>query len=231
MTRPIEAPCTKTDGGHHDTITTHPAFGQIGAYRTSGGHTALYGSDFNHNHYMTIRIARSELHRGLHRDWHHGRAEIIEIALSEAQWATFVSSPNMGSGVPCTIQALEGRTIPGLPDPTNRSDQFRQEMKDKLARSVEKVANTLVELDGLGLPKGKTATLRDTLNGLLTELKSNLPFAAQSFEEHMEDTVEKAKQEVHGYMVGVLQRAGIASLANETLPLSLSAPTSSGETA
>ena len=220
MTRPIENFTIKSDGAHHDTVTTHPAFAQIGAYRTSGGHTALYGSDFNHNAYMTIRISRSELRRGLHRDWHYGRQEIVEVALSEAQWATFVSSPNVGSGVPCTLQALQGVTVPGLPDPTNRSDQFRQEMREKLERSVQKVADTLAGLDALGLPKGKTATLRDTLKGLLTELHSNIPFAASQFEEHMEDTVEKAKQEVHGYMVGVLQRAGIEAIASN-MPLAL----------
>ena len=41
-----------------------------------------------------------------------------------------------------------------------------------------------------------------------TELSSNLPFVADSFDEHVEEKIEKAKQEVHGYMNGVLTRAG-----------------------
>ena len=64
------------------------------------GSTNLYDSDFRHNHYMTITIRASELHRDLNRDWHFGRNELIEVALTESQWATFVSAPNMGSGLP-----------------------------------------------------------------------------------------------------------------------------------
>lgn len=223
MARIIEEPITKPNGEEwrNETVTTHPAFAQIGAYRTRGGNTALYGSDFNHHAYMTIKITRSELNRGLNRDWHYGRGEIIEVALSEAQWATFVSTPNMGSGTPCTLQALEGRIIPGLPDPTNRSDQFRGEIKAKLEKTVQKVADTLAGVEALGLPKGKTAALRETLASLLTELHSNLPFVASQFEEHMEDTVEKAKIEVHGYMTGVLMRAGVDALSGQLPPLRL----------
>lgn len=222
MKREIQQPVTKQHGEswRDETVTTHPAFAQIGAFRTSGGHTALYGSDFNHNSYMTIRIQASELHRSLNRDWHFGRGEIIEVALSEAQWATFVSTPNVGSGTPCTIQHLQCKMMPLLPDPTSRSDQFRDEMKVRLEKTVKSVADALAVLDGLGLPKGKTAAIRDTLDRLMTELNSNLPFVASQFEEHMEDTVEKAKQEVHGYMVGMVQRAGLDALGSN-LPLAI----------
>jgi len=47
----------------------HPAYAQISAARVSG--TAyLYGSDFVHHHYVTLKIARSERVRDLH-DWYH----------------------------------------------------------------------------------------------------------------------------------------------------------------
>lgn len=224
MARPIEEPVIETydQDRRHETKTTHPAFAQIGAFRTSGGNTALFGSDFNHNAYMTIRIGPSALHRTLSRDWHHGeRLPYIEVALSEAQWATFVSAPNVGDGVPCTLQSLNGKTIPGLPDPTNRSDQFREEVKAKLDKSVQKVVDTIAKIDGLGLPKGKAAAAKEGLNSLLTELNANLPFVAKMFEEHMEDTVEAAKQEVHGYMTHVLQRAGIEAITGGQLPLQI----------
>lgn len=226
MPRIIEEPTTTPSGEEwrNETKTTHPAFAQIGAYRVSGGNTALYGSDFKHNAYMTIVISRSELNRSLNRDWHHGRKEIIEIALSEAQWATFVSSPGMGSGVPCTLQHLMGEQVPGLPDPASRSDQFSDEMKKKLEGSAQSVRDAIASIDALGLPKGKTTTLRGALSSLLTQLNSNLPFVASQFEEHMEDTVEKAKQEVHGYMTSVLTRAGLESLIGpDKLPLQIEA--------
>lgn len=221
MARDIQEPVTEPYGEawREETRTTHPAFAQISASRVSGS-TALYDSDFRHNAYMTIRIKRSELHRGLNRDWHFGKEELIEVALSESQWATFVSSPNMGDGVPCTLQRYDGEMIPGLPDPSSRTDQFAGEIKKKLEKTVEKVKGTINRIDEMGLPKGKAATLKATFESLLTELQSNLPFVAKQFEEHMEDTVESAKQEVHGYMTGVLTRAGLDALGGN-MPLQI----------
>lgn len=227
MSRRIESPVTVTapsPGRMDEQVTTHPAFAQIAASRVSGG-ASLYASDFRHNHYMTIKIKRSELHRNLNRDWHFGRGEIIEVAMTESQWATFVSAPNVGDGTPCTLQRFNGEEIPGLPDPTNRSDQFRDELKAKLAKTVQRVQGAIDQIDGMGLPKGKTAALKAEFQNLLTELRSNLPFVAAQFEEHVEDTVEKAKQEVHGCMNAVIQRAGISALEGKPMPLQIEGKT------
>lgn len=210
MARNIEEPVTtERPGPSTETVTTHPAFAQIGASRVSGN-TALYDSDFRHNHYMTISIRRSELHRGLNRDWHFGREEIIEVALTESQWATFVSSSNMGSGVPCTLQRLDGKMVPGLPDPEKRTDQFSVEMRKSMQ-------NVLDRLDAL-IAGAKTKAQKHEMEMLRQQIVSNLPFVASQFEKHMEDTVEDAKQEVHGYMTGLLQRAGLQALSGD-LPL------------
>lgn len=222
MTRPIEAPVSKTEsrfGNDTETTTTHPAFAQISASRVSGS-AQLYASDFKHNAFMTIRIARSELHRSLNRDWHFARDEIIEVAMSESQWATFVSSPNMGGGVPCTIQRLQGEMIAGLPAPESRTDQFAREIKEDLAGCIANVDAALAELAQLGLSKAKAEKMKNALEATRRELIANLPFTAQQFDEHMEDTVERAKQEVHGHMNGVIQRAGLAALSGG-LPLQI----------
>ena len=223
MARPIEQPVTVTaegPGRMDEKVTTHPAFAQISASRVSGS-VNLYASDFEHNAFMTIRIFVSELHRNLNRDWHFGRDRIIEVALSEAQWATFVSSPNIGDGVPCTLQYHNGESIPGLPSPESRTDQFSGEMQEKLEKTIGKVKQAINQIDEIGIPKGKAASLKGTFQSLLTELQSNLPFVAKQFEEHMEGTVEKAKQEVHGYMNGVINRSGIAALQGKPLPLQI----------
>lgn len=221
--RDIEEPVTTTKrgpGGDDESVTTHPAFAQIAAYRVNGN-TNLYGSEFRHNAYMVIKVSRSELHRNLHRDWHFDRDEIIEVALSEAQWATLVSSPNVGTGVPCTLQRLNRELVPGLPDPQSRVDQFKTELREKLAKSIDHIKDAIAGIDDANLPKAKAATLKGTFNHVLMELQSNLPFVADSFDEHMENTVESAKQEVHGYMTGLLQRAGLDAITNGRLPLQI----------
>ena len=41
----------------------HPAYAKIGAYRVQG-HATLYGSEFNHQHYVKVVIKRSEFNAG-----------------------------------------------------------------------------------------------------------------------------------------------------------------------
>lgn len=224
--RDIENPITVTKkgpGNSDEQVTTHPSFAQIGCYRSQGGHRALYDSDFEHRAVMTIRINLSELHRNLSNDWHFGREEIVEIEMSEAQWATFISSPNMGSGVPCTLRQFNGEIIPGLPSPKDRTEQFGNEMKKAVGESLTELSELMAEIDAMGLPKGKAEKLKFRLRVAHSKLSSNLPFVADQFGEHMELTVERAKQEVHGYMTGVVQRAGITALGgpDAALPLAI----------
>lgn len=223
MPRNIEEPVTTMKpgpGGMDHEVTTHPAFGQIVAMRVSGG-ANLYGSDFEHNAFMTIRIARSELHRNLSRDWHFAKEEIIEVALSEAQWATFVSAPNIGSGVPCTI-LHEGRVMtPGLPPPPSRAAQAQKEVRETLADSIRELDELDAMIDTMGLSQKKANELKSKVRAARQELSSNHKFVAESFDEHMEETVEKAKVEIHGYMTSVIQRASIAALSGPETPLPL----------
>mgnify|MGYP001199961301 CR=1 FL=1 len=217
--RPIQEPETTVDEPG-ERISRHPAFGQIVAHRVSG-HRSLYGSDFTHNAFITISISRSEMRRSLSYDWHHATDEIIEVELSEAQWATFVSALNVGQGVPCTIRRVEKQLMPELPPPPSRIDQFEQELKEKVQHSFDQLDIAIRELNEMGLPKGKAGRIRHRLEHVRMQLRDNLPFIAKSFSEHMETTVEKAKAEVHGYMSQVLQRAGLDALTNGKLPLQI----------
>jgi hypothetical protein len=103
--------------------------------------------------------------------------------------------------------------MPELPPPQARHDQFSDELKAKLKGDIEALKQQYQEIVSLGLPKAKTEKLRDALAKAIQNLEANLPFTVESFDNHMETSVEKAKQEVHGYMTGVIQRAGLDALA------------------
>lgn len=192
------------EGSHSEIISSHPAFGQITLHRREGGHVPLYGSDFTHGAFISVRIHASELHRGLNRDWFHAGETYIEIALSEAQWATFVSSQGVGAGVPCTIRSRNRKPVPGLPMPRTRHDQFEGELLDDLSAIIRKCDDLM---DG-----AKTKKQRDEIALLKQDLEKKLPFVAKQFSRHMEKTTEAAKAEVHGYMMGAIQRAGLAAI-------------------
>lgn len=210
-------------GGDRGTTLKHPAFGQILASRVSATPGAvLYGSDFRHHHFMTIRIKRSELHRNLSKDWYHSREELIEVALSEAQWATFVSSPNSGDGVPCTIEQLSGTSLPSIPL-RKQEDEHKKEANSKLAEAASRVQEAIDEIEGeigKSLSGAKKKQILESLHRLRRDMEDSLPFVAESLGKHMEKTVERAKIEVNAYIESTVRRAGWAALTGTT-PLQL----------
>ncbi len=224
--RPSEPP-TLIEGSRDDeTRYTHPAFGQMAVSRVRGS-TRLYGSDFEHRACLRIRIAHSELCRSLSRDWHHERGEIIEVELSEAQWATFVSSPNTGGGEPCTIRHIDGKQMPRI-EARDEKDNYAPEVKDRIDRASNAINALAAKLRNGALDGVSKARAKEILNHVETaqrEFTANVPFVVKSFGEHVETRVEKAKTEIHGWMTSTIQRAGLQALAErDGAPLLLEAP-------
>lgn len=216
---PLTVPDTHRPHSEHRTTTTHPAYAQIHASRVNGM-VDLYGSDFTHHQFITVSIRRSSLDRDLSNDWVHPGEELIEVQMSEAQWAAFVSSLNMGGGVQCTLNHFDGNGVPQLPRPKSRQDQFSKEMKQTFADAAKELRDLKQTIESMGLPKGKTNTILDSLNKVGASFTSSAPFVAEQFGEHMEEVVEGVKAEAHGYMTNLLLRAGLDALATQ-LPLAL----------
>lgn len=221
---PAEEPTIVHDeGSFSDYKIVHPSFGQINASRVSVGGAgrgiSLYGTDFDHNSFIEVSIQTSELHRSLSHDRPHPRKQVVKIAMSEAQWATFVSSMNIGSGVQCTLRFVTGQGhIPSIKDQKKTADKFKIEMGDHLAGILEEVIAVQNAVDELNLTKGKLDPIKSALAKIRQDIKSNLPFIEESFDRHVEEIVEKSKVEIHGYMTGLLQQIGIDAI---NAPLSI----------
>jgi len=198
--------CKNKDDLHGDTYE-HPAFAQIGASRVSGGAT-LYGSDFQHQHFVTITIYRSELKRNLSMDWHYGHDELISVALSEAQWAAFVSSMNVGTGVCCTLQHVGGERVEQLKPPQKRNDQFKQEMADGMKKSAEMCDKLREALAQSGMSQKKQWDMQRMLDAIQAGIGGSANFIADQFGEHMEHVTERAKTEVNAYALRTLMGLG-----------------------
>lgn len=194
---------------------THPAFGQISASRVgSQPGVTMYGTDFRHQNYISIRVHRSELNRDLSRDWPFARETLLELRMSEAQWATFVSSLNTGGGTQCTLEFVDGEYMPDIPM-RKQQDVARKELGNRVRELAGLVRQTIDEINGeLGRSVSgvkKEAMMRH-LEKLEREVRSNLPFMEESFARQMEKSVEHAKVEVNAYIHGAVQRAGLDAL-------------------
>jgi hypothetical protein len=223
----IEEPTVVT--GDKNSVTTHPAFGQINACRVNGS-TNLYGSDFTHDGFITITVNASELNRDLSQDRHHSCEQLIQLSLSEAQWATFVSSLNNGSGVPCTLGWLTGKGwLPRLPNPKSRADQFGKEFQQDFDQALTALDELEAVLHTCGLSKKKIDDLVRRTRTAKAKITSSAPFVVDQFANHMEAETERAKVEIHGYIQNVIQRAGVSALVGPVDPITLTLEGNSGE--
>ena len=214
--RPEVVQPTETDDGRGRTEYNHPAFGAITACRVQGGHQPLHGSDFIHNGYVEIRISHSRLIRDLSQDWHHPGDEIVSVKLSEAQWATFVSTLNTACGTPCTIDHIQGVPVPRIPHRNEKEavhkdfEKTAKELADRL-----KELKAVVEQETAGLSKVKRDKIMSALWMADKQVSDCMPFIAKSFNEAVENIVETAKVEVEAYMHGRIMQAGLSLLSNE----------------
>lgn len=201
----------------------HPAFGVIGASRTSisgGPHngTVLFDSDVIHNHTVRIRIKSATRKRDLNHDWIHGGHEYIEVELSEAQWASFVSSMNNGDGVPCTVRYIDNQDIPDMPHEP-RLALSMQETRDAAHRAFDSIKDAMAALDAVDAkaPIKERRAAVDKLRSVVNNATPNVEFAGKSLIEQTENVVVKARADIEAYVVTKARQLGIET--NELVSL------------
>ena len=217
MPRNIEKPVrvARPDDPVFETIETHPAYAQIQVNRVGGTHAALYQSDFTHQYYLTLSIRSSELYIDGSRETPMPKEEYIEVALSESQWATLVSSMNMGGGVPCTLMRHNGKFVPMLPGPPDRRTQFAELLHQRMKLARDAIYDLRTKIENAAL-SGKAK--KDYLSDLVTierNVDDNVAYVADRFSEHMEVTIEHGKGEVMAFMHATATAAGLKALAHE----------------
>lgn len=207
-------------GGDNADVYRHPAYGQISVSRASTGGEGmpLYGSALRHSEVVILRIYESEVQRSLHREWHHAGRQHIEVVMSEAQWATFVSSFNMGDGVPCTIEFADGKPVDKMPwGGVAGRESYVEEFSETVGRATDRLAKlkaSLAKARAAGkVGKRELEALEHELMLAVQDLQANLPYVQKSFEEAVENTVEQGRAEIHAAQLNAINRTGLLALA------------------
>ena len=214
-----------------ETKEEHESFGMIGISHVQSTGTYLVGSDFRHQHFVTLSIKRAQKCRDLSRDWWLRKDAIIEVWLSEAQYVELMSRPNMGEGVPCTIKHVNGKQVPEPPLPVSRAKEARAEMKadaDKCVASLEKaIAHLDAYLETGKMTKTELKEIRHELYyDALCAVKSGIPFVQQSFDAKIEQTINHAAAEIEATVTNLAMRLGVERIKelNESGPKLIDAP-------
>jgi len=194
---------------------SHPSYGCISLFKTSGT-TRLFGSGFNHQHFMSLRISRAERSRSHGNDHHFERDRLIEIHMSEVQWASLVSSVGLGSGVPCTINTVYGDPMPEPPAQL-QIERYHEDIEKAGDQAAKFLDEALAELTALSEEKSPSKTRRaevlEKVRRARAKLDDSAPFYVKQLHEHMEKVVSDGKAEIEAYARSVIIDSGIKQLA------------------
>ena len=208
----IEEPVvTATNSPLSETEENHPAYAMIGAHRVNGS-AHLVGSEFKHNNFISLKIKNATKFRSLSRDWWFGRKEYIEVYLSEAQWATMISSLNTSDGVPCTLSYFNGEGIPGIPAPVTKTEQFKCEAEETIKKSLEDLDLLQQEISKLNTSKKTMTDLLTRINTIKRGISGSVNYVGDSFGKYMETVTQHAKIEVEAYTLSRLVSIGLDSV-------------------
>lgn len=200
------------------TTYRHDAYGTIRLTNRQGGSSTLFGSDIRHDNRVCIEICRAKLERSHGRDWIFPRETVVDVEMSHAQFAQFITSSGKGDGTPCTLIAApspdtRAQMMPAIANIETKHATFKREIRDEAMNTVEfleKQVDVLVSLVANGKPRiSELKDISHSLKVTLSNLPSNMEFVVSSAEEALERATSDAKIEVEAYIAATAQRIGL----------------------
>jgi DNA gyrase/topoisomerase IV subunit A len=156
---------------------------------------------------------------GLASDFLSDGEELIEVAMSETQFARMITSIGMGAGGACTIRRFEGAIVEEPPIEDRKSfvvKSYSQQLDEKKAEMSE----MLGQLQRMRSDK-KRPTLSE-LDDLISKLAAfvgnqdcSSKFYREQFVEEIESIVDEAKTEIEAHL---LQSAGMLGIESSEAP-------------
>lgn len=225
--RPLEVPVTvmQDDGQKRK---SHPSFGSIVLHRVTSNGTYLAGSAVQHHGYVCLSISEAEFieHGYGHESLFSGK-QIVEVCMTEHQFAELISRWNVGDGTPCTIT---DRPEPGSkmmsvapPPPGQGAREAFGDLIDGAVNDINKlIMETAKEIDdivGDRLPKKQRERLDQALSILKRNVPSNLNYATESLHEVAERIIARGKVEMEAAGRSLIERLGLSSLADKAQKL------------
>lgn len=224
MTEAVKPVCKDVPWSGGDTIQeyTHDAFGMIGMSITTGNQV-LFGSDLNHGQTIHIRVARAKLNRGLSNDWFHADSvPFVDISLSHNQFAEFITNPNRGDGIPCTINYAPERgtaikAMPAIDKIESKMDMMKKEIRSSAKDQMAKIEKAFAELSAAVENGGGKKAMKEALFAMKCHIENtpgNMAFVVEQSEKTLQTAVTAAKIEVEAYIGTAINKLGIEAAKN-----------------
>lgn len=203
-------------------VFSHESYGMIGYSRTSHGThpTRLFGSAVDqHMSTIHIRIHTAERRHKYSQDWFSARQQIIDVELSAVQFAEFLTTANMGDGVPCTIRYANGKQMEDPPAELVEAAEVREGFTAQCKALGAKLAQRSKAIDailaGTKFGKSERDEIRKSVASIVQDVGSNLPFVMEQFHEATDKILAAAKAEADAFLTHAITRAGLKALRGE----------------
>lgn len=205
-----------------DREETHPAYAQLSFSRQSGGHSNLYGSAIKHQQTITMRIYASKKMTSKYSERYYGEnTPIVEVRMSQSQFAQAITSMNQGSGIPVTLESLRGKSIPKCEEKSiseiateglrEKMDEFTNKMS-----SGQKRIKEIIDKKGTIL-KGERKEIGNIYSILMNDLRHNMPFLHECMVEAYDKTATSAKADIEAFYDNAIRKMGLDAMKNKQL--------------
>lgn len=172
----------------------------------------LFDSEIRHQHFISVKVERTERRRDLKRDWFYNTKILMKLEMSQAQWGAFVSSFGDGGGVPATLRYLTGvGHVPEAVPTESRLQVSAREVREAGDGAVEGIQLAYAELQAAfdsGAGKKEVRELLRNLKFKIAAGPANMEFAAKSLTEHVENVITKARADIEGMAASGLLASG-----------------------
>ena len=196
---------------------THPSYALLSLSRTTGTPRSLFGSTIRHGDTIVLTISEGKVYRDFQKNRYHSGKDFIEVEMSGSQFAEAITTMNVGCGVPVTLRHVNGQDMP-QPPAVDFKERAKSELKAEMGELAERIdelskdAVAILSRKGTPIKADEKEKILKDLMFLVQEVRSNIPFAHECFEEAVEETVVHAKAEVDSCLTAMRERLGQAVL-------------------
>lgn len=201
-----------------DTMFEHSSYGLLQLSRFTGD-TNYFDVEPRLPGGISLKIYNAKVDRHLNRNWIHQDKLLLEARLSAHQFAEAITSLNIGSGIPITLEYVNGMKIdPYQPTPSQRElfdIEIKQHLND-ITSTIDTLKQEIMDLKTKSrVSKKDIESIEGKVSRISTEIKSNIPYIEKSFNEVLDKQTIRAKQEFVEWVDSTTRQYGLDHLLKE----------------
>lgn len=204
---------------NEEEVLEHQSFGVVSFSRVNGNSGYLFGSEIKPNNFIELSISRAKEFRNLTNKHYYDDNELIRVKMSPTQFSELITTLNCGVGTPCTIESINGKEVEQVKDVENRKTFVNRKFKERINAVSDRITDNVEKAKKLiakkNLSKSDQHELRMIIESSLCEVRNNIPFFVQCFQESMNEIVVDAKAEIDASIQHIVTQTGMKAIAEQ----------------